>query len=137
MATARTRGSRTPENPALAALQWLWALVLSLLFIAAGLALIGGGVLFAVVGVQAVLDPNHAGHAIAGVLFAAVGVVAAIGGIALVFRWRSKVVVKLSGRKPPSLGDGGGAYFGGFGGGGDGGGGGCGGGDGGGGGGSC
>lgn len=117
-------------------MQWLWAGLLSLVFIVAGLALAGGGVLFAVVGVQAVLKPDDAGHAIAGVLFAAFGLAAFIGGIALVFRWRSKVVLKLSGRKPPSLGDGSGGYFGGGGSffGGDGGGGGCGGGDGGGGG---
>ncbi len=139
MAAARTRGSeasRPQEHPALSALRWVWAAVLSLLFIVAGLALALGGVIFAVVGAQAVLDPNHAGHAIAGVFFALIGVAAVVGSIAVVFRWRSRAVLKLSGRKPPSLGDGGGAYFGGFGGGGDGGG--CGGGDdGGGGGGGC
>lgn len=119
MATARTRGSeasRTQEHPALAALRWTWALVLSLLFIVVGLALALGGVIFAVVGVQAVLEPSDAGHAIAGVLFVVVGLAAVVGGVLLLwFRWR--LVVKLSGRRPRSKrGSSGGAYFGGFGG---------------------
>ena len=104
------------------------------MLILSGLALVGGGLLFTVVGAQAVLEPDDAGHAVAGVLFAVLGLAAAVGGIALVFRWRSRLVLRLSGRKPPSLGgnDGGGYVGGGgfFGGGADGGGG-CGGGDGG------
>ncbi len=113
--------------------------MLSLLFIVVGLALALGGVIFAVVGVQAVLEPSDAGHAIAGVLFAVVGLAAVVGGIALLFRWRSRAVLKLSGRKPPSLFGASGSSGGYFGGGffGDGGGGGCGGDGGGGGGGSC
>ncbi len=74
-----------------------------------------GGALFAVVGTQAILDPNHAGHAIAGVLFAVVGLAAVAGEGALVFRWRSHLVAKLSGRKPSkrSVGSGSsGGYFG-------------------------
>lgn len=51
----------------------------------------GAGLLFAVVRTQAVLDPNHTGYAIAGVLFAAVGLAAAVWGNAVVFRWRSSV----------------------------------------------
>lgn len=128
MATTPSRSGRTPASPAVATLQWIWAAIPSLLFIAVGLALVGGGLLFAFVSAQAVLDPEDAGHAIAGVLFAVLGLAAAVGGVALVFRWRSRVVLNLSGRKPPTMGDGGGAYFSGFGGGGDGG---CGGGDGG------
>lgn len=118
MATTRARGSRTPQNPALAALQWVWAAVLSLLFIAAGLAM----AFFAVVGVQGILEGGDFGHMFASVLFAIIGLaVVVIGGLTIWFM--PKMVRRRSGRKPPSLGDGGGAYFGGFGGGGDGGGG--------------
>lgn len=137
MATARTRRGRTPARTALEVVRWIWAAGLSLFLIVVGLALVGSGALFAVVGVEAVLRPEDAGHVIAGVLFAVLGLAAFVGGITLAFRWRSKVVLKLSGRKPPTLGDGSsaGGYFGGGGSffGGDGGGG-CGGGDGGGGG---
>lgn len=137
MATRTGRPSARQTSPVLSALQWVWAGLLSLVLILSGLALVGGGLLFTVVGAQAVLEPDDAGHAVAGVLFAVLGLAAAVGGIALVFRWRSRLVLRLSGRKPPSLGgnDGGGYVGGGFFGG-DGGGG-CGGGDGGGGGGSC
>ncbi len=128
MATTRIRR----RSPAVRAVQWIWALTLSLLFIVTGLALAGGGLIFAVVGGQAMLEPDDAGHAVAGVLFAALGLAAAGGGVLTIFRLRSRAVLKLSGRRPPSLG-GGGYYGGGFFGDG---GGGCGG-DGGGGGGSC
>ncbi len=127
MATTRTRR----RSPAVRALRWLWTLALSLLFIVVGLVLAGGGIIFAVVGVQAILEPDDAGHAVAGVLFAVLGLAAAGGGVLTIFRLRSRAVLKLSGRRPPSLG--GGGFFGGFPGDG---GGGCGG-DGGGGGGSC
>ncbi len=117
MATTRTqREGRTPANPAVAALLWIWAAALSLFFILAGLALAFVGAVFAYVGVQAVLTPDDTGHAIAGVLFVVVGLGAVVGGVLLLwFRWR--LVAKLSGRKPRSKkGSSGGAYFGGFGG---------------------
>lgn len=118
----------------MAALQWIWAAVLSLLLIALGLTLVGGGLLFAIVGAQAVLKPDDAGHMIAGVLFGLLGLAAAAGGVVLVFRLRTRLVLRLCGRMPPSFSEGSGGFVGGgfFGGGG----GGCGGGDGGGGG-SC
>lgn len=116
------------------ALQWLWAAVLSLAFIIVGLALAGGGVLFAVVGAQVVLNPDAAGHAIAGVLFVLIGVVGIVGGMLTAWWLLPRAVKKLSGRRPPSIGGGSGGFYGGYFGGG-----GCGGGDGGGGGGggSC
>jgi len=77
--------------------------VLTLVFIVLGLALALAGLLFAVVGTQAALEPYDAGHVIATVLVAAVGLAAVVGGIAMVFRY---------GRKPPSLGHGSGGYFG-------------------------
>ena len=101
------------------ALRWAWAAVLSLVFIVAGLALVGGGVLFAVVGVQAVLAPDDRGHLVAGVLFAVLGLAAVVGGGFLLW-FRRTLVLRLSGRKPPSLGGndgggyvGGGGFFGG------------------------
>ncbi len=113
-------------------LQWLWAGVLSLLLIAAGLALTGTGLVLVVAGAQALLEPDDVGHTIAGVLFALVGAAGVVGGV-LTVRWLlPRGVKKLSGRKPPSLGGGSGEVYGGFFGG-DG----CGGGEGGGGGGSC
>ena len=131
MATTRARGSRTLENPALAALQWVWAAVLSLLFIAVGLALVFVGAICAYVGVQAVMEDSDLGHVFAGALFAVLGL-AAVGSGAMAIWMMPRAVKRLSGCKPPSLG-GPGGFYGGFGGGGDGGGG-CGGGDGGGGG---
>ncbi len=107
-------------------MQWMWAGLLSLVFIVLGLALVGGGVLFAVAGVQAVLDPDDTGHAIAGVLFVALGL-AAIGGVLVILGLLPRAVLRLSEHKPPSLS--GGGFSGGFWGG-DGGGGGCGGDDG-------
>lgn len=101
--------------------------MLSLLLIAAGLALTGTGLVFVVAGAQAVLEPDEVGHAIAGALFALVGVAGVVGGALTVWWLLPRGVKKLSGRKPPSLGGGSGGVYGGSCGG-DGGGGGCGGG---------
>jgi uncharacterized membrane protein YgcG len=109
-ATARAR----QRSPAVRAFQWLWALALSLLFIAAGLALAGGGVIFAAAGVQAVLEPDDAGHAIAGVLFAAIGLAAVVGGILTIWWLLPRGVKKLSGRRPPKPSGSSGASYGGF-----------------------
>ncbi len=115
MATTRTqREGRTPARVALDVLQWLWATALSLLLIAVGLALVGGGALFAVVGTQAILDPNHAGHAIAGVLFAVVGLAGMGGGVLTVWKLMPRAVKQLSGRKPPSISGGSSGVFGSF-----------------------
>lgn len=111
MATARTRRERSPANPVVAALSWLWSLALSLLFVALGLALVGGGLLFAFVGAQELLNPEDAGHTVAAVLFIVLGVAAAVGGVALVFRWRSRLVLRLSGRRPPSPGGNDGGWY--------------------------
>jgi len=60
-------------NPGLRILRWTWALVLSLAFIVAGLALAGGGALFAYVGVRGALNAEDGGHLVAGALFAVGG----------------------------------------------------------------
>ncbi len=109
--------------------------MLSLLLIAVSVALAFCGAIFAYVGVQELLAPEDAGNAVAAVLVTVVGLAGVVAAGGLVFWLRPRAVMKLSGRKPPSFGDGSGAYFGGFGGGSDGGG--CGGDGGGGGGGSC
>ncbi len=83
-------------------LQWLWAGVLSLLLIAAGLALTGTGLVFVVAGAQAVLEPDDVVYTIAGVLFALVGAAGVVGGV-LVVRWQPRAVEKLSGRTPPGV----------------------------------
>lgn len=115
MATPRTRrGQRTPANPGLRILRWTWALVLSLAFIVAGLALAGGGALFAYVGGRGALNAEDGGHLVAGALFAVGGVAAAVGGVRMLWRLPRRVE-RLSGRKPPKLGKdgGGGGYYGG------------------------
>lgn len=61
--------------------------MLSLLFVTAGLALVGAGLLFAFIGTQELLNPEDAGHAIAAVLFVVGGLVAAEAGGAA-SRWR-------------------------------------------------
>lgn len=115
---ADTAGQDTART-VLGAAQWLWTAVLSLVFIVLGLALVGGGALFAIVGAQAVLTPGTAGHVIAGVLFVVLGLAAVVGGVLAIWL-RPKLIRKLSGRKSPSTGGGyfGGGYAGGDGGGG-------------------
>lgn len=137
MATTTTRQSRgRAVRPAVEAVQWLWAAALSLAFFLAGLALVFGGAIFAVVGVQRGLGSDRPAHVVVSAMFAVLGLVGVLAGVALAFWLRPKLVLKLSGRRSPSLGADGG-YSGGFsgdggcGGGGDGGGGGGGGGDGG------
>ncbi len=105
MAMARTRrgsGRRAARGGVVGVLQWLWAGVLSLLLIAAGLALTGTGLVFVVAGAQAVLEPDDVVYTIAGVLFALVGAAGVVGGV-LVVRWQPRAVEKLSGRTPPGV----------------------------------
>lgn len=100
MATARTRRSgQMPENLALAALQWLWAALLLLIFVAAGLTLAGTGVFLVVVGLGAALNPNEAADVIGGTLFAVFGV-ALVAAAGAVFWLLPRAVLKLSGRAP-------------------------------------
>ncbi len=79
----------------------MWAGLLSLVFIVLGLALVGGGALFAVVGVQAVLTPDDTGHAVAGVLFAMVGLAAVGGGVLVIWGLLPRAVLRPSEHKPP------------------------------------
>lgn len=84
------------------------------------------GVIFGLVGAKQVLQPDDAvGFAVAAI-FTMLGLAAVVAGGTLVFWLRPKLVLKLSGRKAPSLfgSSGGGFYGGGFGGDGGGGGGG-------------
>ena len=64
----------------------LWMVAYSTALVVLGFALIGGGAIFALVGIQAVLEGADAGHVIAGLLFAVSGVAAFIGGIVLLYR---------------------------------------------------
>lgn len=114
MATARTRGGRTPENPALAALRWLLAAVISLLFIAVGLALAFCGVIFAVVGAQQALGTDGYANVIAGALVSVLGLAGVGAAGALVLWLRPRAMRKLFGPKPLSFGGGSGGYYGGF-----------------------
>ena len=101
MATTRTRRIRTPENPALAVLRWVWAAVLTLLFVAAGLALAFVGAVVVVVGVEELLASGEAGDAIEAVLVAGMGLAGVAVASGLVFWLRPRAVPRLSGRTAP------------------------------------
>ena len=97
MAGTRSRyDQRGPESLALAALKWLWAALLALLFIVAGLALICAGAIFIIAGAQATLSPDDAGHAVAGALSTIFGL-ALIAAGAGSFWLMPRAVLKLSG----------------------------------------
>ncbi len=105
MATTRTRPSRGRRiQPALEAVRWLWAGTLSLAFFLAGLALVFSGATFAVVGVQQGLGRDRAADVVVAAMFAVLGLAGVVAGVKLAFWLRPKLVLKLSGRKPPSLG---------------------------------
>lgn len=115
MATTTTRQSRgRAVRPAVEAVRWLWAAALSLAFFLAGLALVSGGAIFAVVGVQRGLGSDRPAQVVVSAMFAVLGLLGVLAGIALAFWLRPKLVLKLSGRRSPSLAGGDGGYSGGF-----------------------
>ncbi len=64
----------------------LWVVVYTIVTLVVGLTLMGGGGIFAGVGIQAIFDPDTVWHAIAGALFAVCGSAAFIGGVVLLLR---------------------------------------------------
>lgn len=80
-------------------LRWLWAFVLAVFFVAMGLALAGGGLIFLVAGSRLALRPSDLGDVLGGGLGALLGMVAAAGGVTVIFWLMPLAVRKLSGRE--------------------------------------
>jgi hypothetical protein len=94
------RGLVPPENPALFALWWLWVAVLTLVFVAAGLALACVGGFVAFVGVREAVDADDVAGTVVCVLVASGGSAVACCGLITAVWVVLRTVGDPSGRTP-------------------------------------